>query len=140
MNAKKDSNGYFAAMILVPLCILILAYAVEVLTDDEPAVVAVAQPKVDKSPEMQAQRRAFIDKLIQQRVFSQVKVNGNVPYVYVTPSFLQGDIQDKEKIISVVYSFYYNGSNDLDFVRLLDSKTGKTIGSYSMVQGGLKMD
>ena len=95
---------------------------------------------IDKSAEMQAGRKEFIDKMVAQQIFSEVRTSsGNKPYVYVTSKFLEGDnIQDKETIISVVYAFYYDGTNDLDFVQLLDSRTGKPIGTYSLVQGGLK--
>ncbi len=80
--------------------------------------------------------------MIAQGIFSEVKLSdGNRPYVYVMPTFLEGgNIQDKATIISVVYAFCYDGTNDLDFVQLLDSRTGKRIGTYSLVQGGLKME
>ena len=129
------------------LIIAMWAYGPEDRSSTDAPTQTTARPTppslpIDKSAKMQASRQEFIDKMIAQRIFSEVKFSeGNRPYVHVMPTFLEGDnIQDKATIISVVYAFCYDGTNDRDFVQLLDSQTGKRVGTYSLVQGGLKMD
>jgi hypothetical protein len=95
---------------------------------------------IDKSPEKQAERKKFIEKLIAQGVFQKVDtMGGNLPKIYVWPSFYNIDLDTKQSFVSVVYAYYFDGSNFTDSVVLRDSRTGKDVGSYNPNLGGLKM-
>ena len=95
---------------------------------------------VDKSAAMQAKRRELIDKLIKQGVFQKVEVPGSLPRIWVRPVFYTLDFDTKESFVSVVYAFYFDGSNASDMVRIFDSRSGKQVGRYSALIGGLKLD
>ncbi len=47
------------------------------------------------------------------------------------PSFYALDFDEKKAFVGVVHAYYYDGTGSLDVVRLIDSRTGKTIGSFS---------
>lgn len=48
------------------------------------------------------------------------------------------DYETKAKLISVVFAFYFDGSNSSDAVVLIDSVSGKRVGIYTEL--GLKLD
>lgn len=109
-------------------------------------VVAPAKPapkvdvqKIDKSDAMQAGREKLIQKLINEGVFLKVEVPGSLPRVFVTPAFHALDIETKEKFVSVVYAFYFSDHSIRNVVRVMDSRTGKEVGTFSALNPGLKM-
>lgn len=105
----------------------------------QPAPVARVAT-LDKSEAMQADRKSFIEKLIGQGVFQKIEVPGNLPRLWVRSAFYALDFDMKQKFVGVVYAYYFDGSNDTDTVRIFDSRTGKEVGSYANVQGGLQLD
>lgn len=97
-----------------------------------------AAATIDKSPQLQAERQAFIQRLIQQGGIQKIETPGNLPRAWVTRTFMSLDFDTKAKLIGVVYAFYFDGSNSSDVVVLIDSVTGKRVGIYSDL--GLKLD
>ena len=96
-------------------------------------------PSIDKSPEKQAARKRLIEKLISEGVFQKVDtMGGNLPKAYVRPAFYNLDFETKQQFVSVVYAYYFNGSNISDLVILRDSRGGKDVGDYAPSRG-LKM-
>jgi len=123
---------------------MFVAFVAPRTTDPRSATTAVSKLKepaatVDKSATMQADRQTFIQKAIKNGAFTKIEVPGSLPRVWVTPAFMDLDFDTKTKFISVVYAYYFDGSNETDTVRLFDSRSGKEVGGYSMVYGGLKM-
>jgi hypothetical protein len=98
-----------------------------------------AAATIDKSPEMQADRKKLIEGLVAEGVFQKVEVPGSLPRLWVRPAFYSLEFERKEKFVSVVYALYFDGSKQTDSVRIFDSLSGKEVGSYSLVSGGLKM-
>ena len=88
---------------------------------------------------MQADRKKLIEKLIEQGVFQKIEVPGFLPRLWVRPGFYIADFDQRESFVSVVYAYYFDGSDPTDSVKLFDSQSGKEVGSYSIVAGGLKM-
>ena len=111
------------------------------LNDKAPATSAgkVSAPRVDRTPAKQKERWAFIEKMVRQGVASKVECPGSVARMWVGPVFYRLDFDDKQTFVSVVYAYYYDGSRDEDFVKLLDSKSGNEVGTFARWQGGLKM-
>lgn len=93
---------------------------------------------IDKSAEMQADRKAFIEKAIANGAFQKIEIPGSLPRLWVKPGFYTLDFDDKASFVSVVYAYYFDGSNSRDVVRIFDSKSGKSIGAYSDL--GLNLD
>ncbi len=95
---------------------------------------------VDKSEKMQADRKKFIEGLIQRGVWGKVTSSpGGLPKIWVRPGFYALDFDDKQVFVGVVYAYYFDGKDPLDSVRLIDNNTGKEVGSYNPTLGGLKL-
>ena len=103
---------------------------------------------VPTSPELQAGRLAFIQKLTARGLFTTVEQPADLPHVWVTPAFRALDYQTQNKFLGVVFAYYYAGTsgpkNPLrDYSRIVvlkDSQTGKRIGTFSRVSAGLEYD
>lgn len=89
------------------------------------------KPTIDKSASMQAQRQKLIDQFISQGFFTEVVKQGNgMPRVWVTPRFTASNLKDKQNALSVVYAFYFDGSETFASLALIDSRTGKEVGRF----------
>lgn len=117
----------------------VVALVVMVSSTDRGARPSTKRPaaKVEKSAEIQQQRREFIEKLIRNGIFAKVECLAEFPSVWVTPKFLGLDFDAKDQFISVVYAYYFEGEEG--HVYVIDNNTGKEIGSYSHATVGLKM-
>jgi hypothetical protein len=97
-------------------------------------------PKVDASPEMQEKRLALIEDCISKGIFYKVEKPATYPHVWVTPLFHSLNFDDKQAFISVVFAYYISKDPACDMVVLYDSKTGKEVGVFAEVYGGLKLE
>ena len=108
-------------------------------TSGKPARSSVARiANIDKSEKMQEQRKEKIAKLIKNGAFQKVEVSGGIPHVWVSQGFYALHPATKAEIISVVYAYYFDGSNSSDSVRVIDSFSRELVGSFSPITG-LKM-
>jgi hypothetical protein len=89
--------------------------------------------------DMQGDRKSFIRKLIDKGVFQKVEVPGNLPHLWVKPAFYSLDFDTKSKFVNVVYAYYTAQNPKYNIVVLYDSRTGKEVGKYAEVYGGLKL-
>lgn len=90
--------------------------------------------------DMQSDRKAFIQKLMNKGVFQKVEVPGNLPHLWVKPAFYTLDFDTKSKFVNVVYAYYITQDPKYNIVVLYDSQTGKEVGKYAEVYGGLKLN
>ncbi|MBN8959329.1 MAG: hypothetical protein J0H17_22685 [Rhizobiales bacterium] len=120
--------------------IIVLSVAIFCLcgTTSRQAVEA-AGIKIDKSESAQKKRKALMKKLMNLGIFLKVEVPGSLPRLYVRPKFYALDIDTKSSFVSVVYAYYFDGTDESALVRIFDGQNGKEIGSYSIVGGGLKL-
>lgn len=92
------------------------------------------------SADMQSDRMAFIQKLIDQGIFQRVDLPANLPHLWLRPAFYALDFIMKQKFVNVVYAYYITEDPSYNIVVLYDSRTGKQIGKYAEVYGGLKLN
>ena len=90
--------------------------------------------------EVQVKRQQFIQKMTNQGIFGKIEASNGVPKVWVTPVFHQLDFNLKQKFCGVVYAYYKEVDSSVTVMRLIDSKTGKSVGVFSETYGGLKID
>ncbi|UJW87922.1 hypothetical protein [Devosia sp. SL43] len=103
------------------------------------AVAAAPVATIDKSEAMQADRLAFLQRMINERVFTKFEQPGTLTRAFVGPAFYAATIDQKQSFVSVVYAYSYDGSNATDSVRLFDGQTGKEIGRYPNASGRLEL-
>lgn len=131
------------SIIAIVFVVAIIGAVVGGRTDGGPKSIASRPAQVatiDKSAAMQADRKKLIEKLIGEGVFQKVETPGTLPRLWVRPRFYAAEFDQKQSFVSVVYAYYFDGSNETDSVRIFDSRSGKEVGSYSAVQGGLKLN
>lgn len=90
--------------------------------------------------DMQQNRAAFIQRLIDNDIFQKVEIPGDLPRLWVKPSFDSLDYDTKSKFVNVVYAYYVTENPKYNIVILYDSRTGKKVGTYSEKDGGLKLN
>ncbi|MCK4326382.1 hypothetical protein KAU86_02390 [bacterium] len=144
MISKTHNTSVLNRNILsfVVLAIFVFLAVGSVDTDKDTQKIKKQSPalaKVDKSADMQEQRKQLIEKLITQGIFAKVEVPGSLPRLWVKPAFYTLDFETKEKFVSVVYAYYFDGSNYGDTVRIFDNMSGKEVGSYSLADPGLRL-
>ena len=94
-------------------------------------------------PALQAKRKELVQELIDKGVFAKVTVSSPgstfaTPEAWVTPTFGLLDFDTKQQFCNVVYALYFPDPDDTSrghSVRLKDSLTGKTVGSYTLLTG-----
>lgn len=88
-------------------------------------------PKLNKSPQAQAQREAAIEEFTRLGVIDHVELVGRTPHVSVGPAFYLASFDSKQTAMSVVAARYYDEDDDICLVTLKDNATGKRIGKFS---------
>ena len=88
--------------------------------------------KIDKEPETQAKRKTLLQRLSNEGVFIKAELPGGLPRVWVGPAFYTLDFETKREVVSIVYSYYLDGSDPIATVRIFDGQTNKEIGDYNV--------
>jgi len=101
-----------------------------VAATDSPAVTVV-----DLASMTQTDRRAFVQKLIRQGVFTGLKISPAPPRVGVTPLFQSLNPDLKRQFISVVEAYVHNGATTTEPLQLIDATNGNAIGTYTVADG-----
>jgi hypothetical protein len=90
---------------------------------------------MDKSPEKQAKREELLQDLINEGVFYKVEKSGDYPYVYVNTKFYFLSIDEKKSFVNVAFTYFFAQNIKNNFLIVKDSKTGKNIGTFSLLMG-----
>jgi hypothetical protein len=88
--------------------------------------------KIDREPETQAKRKALLQKLSNEGVFIRAELPGGLPWIWVGPAFYTLDFETQRELVSIVYSYYLDGSDPIAAVRIFDGRTNKEVGDYNM--------
>ena len=138
-GAKRSSEQYGCGTLVVASLFALIVWGMvsnswrEHDSDASATPAAPAKPAItiDKSEQMQADRKKLIEKMIAQGVIQKVSVTaGGVPEMFVRPSFYGLDFDTKNSFASVVFAFHFNGTEKFPSIRLRDSRTNKEIGTY----------
>jgi hypothetical protein len=95
--------------------------------------------KIDRGPETQAKRKVLLHRLTNKGVFIKAELPGSLPWVWVGPAFHTLDFETKQEMVSIVYSYYLDGSDPIATVRIFDGQTNKEIGDYTPHGTGLRL-
>ena len=95
---------------------------------------------IDKSPGAQSERKAVLDRLIEQGHVRRYDRKGAATVqVSLRPSFYELDEKTRTKYLHEVYAYYFDGSSTTDTLVLRDSRHGNNVGRYSPYGEGLVM-
>ncbi len=90
-------------------------------------------------PEIQQKRLAFIKNTKALGLITGIDDNSPVTRVRVGPKFMSLSTGEKEDILNVVWAYYKTEDPQKNIILVIDQKSGKEIGEYSLANGGLKM-
>lgn len=95
---------------------------------------------IDKSTRSQAERKAVLDRLIEQAYVRRYDRKGPASVqVALRPSFYQLDEETRTKYLHEVYAYYFDGSSTTDTLTLRDARHGNNVGRYNPYTDGLVM-
>jgi hypothetical protein len=103
----------------------------------EPAVTAPEKPAVKRPADTQKKLDSFVADAIRAGVFSKVECRQQGGTVGVTPAFMVGSFDAKQKVLETVWLKCFSGS-ELAVLRLVDSRTNRPVGTY--IPGRLELD
>ena len=104
------------------------------------AACDTAGVKIDKSPEAQKKREAFIQTLRQEHILDKIDFSTLAPRVWVAPGFESLQFEHKQNISAMIFAYHFpDGTSSGNFLRLIDGRTGKEVGQYRPARG-LMMD
>jgi hypothetical protein len=122
-----------ACLFLMPFVLIGGCVILAVATGEKPKPTATA---ADVSPAAQAERKALIEKLIGRGIFQKVDRPGTIPQVWITPTYRLLNYDDKVTFIEVAFVYFFPTIETYgEHVRLKDSISGETVGSYSPTLG-----
>lgn len=90
-------------------------------------------------PEIQQKRQAFIKNAIAVGLIVSIEDTSPATSVRVGPKFISLSSADKEDILNVVWAYYKTEDPQKNIVVVINQKSGKEIGEYSLANGRLKM-
>jgi len=104
------------------------------------AAIAASLPDAEgPDPNLQAERRQLIAKMINEGIFRKLEFTSTLQYLWVDNSFYSLPYENKKGFVSIVYFYFFDLQKipSGDVVVLKDFRTGKRIGQFSNY--GLKM-
>jgi len=90
---------------------------------------------IDKSSELQRERKAWIQKLVDTEVFSTVRLSNGIAEVHALQAFHDRSFAEQQEAVAVVYAYYFDGSRPEDHVCVLEAATQVEIGRYTIADG-----
>ena len=95
---------------------------------------------IDKSSAAQAERKAIMDRLIEQGYVRQYAKKGPASVqVTLRPAFYELDQPTRTRYLHAVYAYYFDGSSTTDALALRDARHGNNVGAYNPYTDGLRM-
>jgi hypothetical protein len=136
MSTKINLSVRWKWFIGVGLSLTFLSANAEALTSAAAAPTATAHRG---DPDIQQKRLAFMKNTIALGLIKGIDDNSPITRVRVGPKFISLPAGEKEAIINVVWAYYKTEDVQKNVVLVIDQKSGKEIGEYSLAKGGLKM-
>lgn len=119
----------FGGMFLIALVVTIVGQNAPQNGTGTAASTAAAAPAIDCS--QTDERKALVQKLLNQEYFNSVQYTDGVARISVMPSFVESlKFEDKQQFISVAALVNRCEGGDLS-VRIIDAMNNETIGFYS---------
>ncbi len=108
-------------------------------TTTAPAATAPTFTAHRGDPKIQQKRLAFIKNVSSFGIIAGIEDKGPVTRVLAGQKFIALSFEEKEDILNVVWAYYKTKDPQKNVVLVIDQKSGKEIGEYSLANRGLKM-
>ena len=132
MNLSVSWKWFFG----VGLILVYFAAAAEALP---PSASAPTSKTHHGDPELQKKRLVFVKNVIELGLISKIEDDSPITRVLVGKKFISLSFEEKEDILNVVWAYYKTQDPQKNVVLVIDQKSGKKLGEYSLAYGGLKM-
>jgi hypothetical protein len=99
------------------------------------AAAEAARNRIDKGPEIQADRARFIAQLQAEGVLGKVNCSTYAADAKVTAAFDALPFDEKQSALGVVYAFCFDSKKLGNFVTLRSQTTNKDLGTYTVERG-----
>ncbi len=90
-------------------------------------------------PKIQQKRLAFIKNVSSFGLIAGIEDKGPVTRVLAGQKFIALSFDEKQDVLNVIWAYYKTKDPQRNVVLVIDQKSGKEIGEYSLANGGLKM-
>jgi hypothetical protein len=104
-----------------------------------PAAAAPVYAAHHGDPKIQQKRLAFIKNAIALGLISKIEDSSPITRVRVGQKFILLSFEEKEDILNIVWAYYKTEDPQKNVVLVIDQRSGKKLGEYSVANGGLKM-
>jgi hypothetical protein len=132
MNLSVRWKWFFG----VGLILVFFSANAEALT---PAATAPASTPHHGDPKIQQKRLAFIKNAIALGLISKIEDSSPITLVRVGQKFISLSFEEKDDILNIVWAYYKTEDPQKNVVLVIDQRSGKKLGEYSLANGGLKM-
>lgn len=140
-GASQKSAQYGCGTLIIVVIVGFILYSVFVPDRSGPSRTdrASSAPTytVDTSETAQSARQELLQEMVNAGFFHRIEPTKSTARVYVTQQFMALPIDEKERLISAVAAWQYTSTGSAH-VRLVDYRTGKTVGSF-LPPGGLSL-
>lgn len=137
LHCRKDQAGLFwVEIFLIGLRTLFLAIIIISSIDYAEAEDVQAKRYAYSIQELvQARRYASFQELIKEGIFVKVEMPASLPQVWVKPRFYALNFEQKQNLISLVWTYYNVKDSAIKTVVVYDSTTGKEVGTFNKAYG-----
>ncbi len=108
-------------------------------TATEPAATAPTFTAHRGDPKIQQKRLAFIKNVSSFGLIAGIEDKGPVTRVLTGQKFIALSFEEKQDVLNVIWAYYKTKDPQRNVVLVIDQKSGKEIGEYSLANRGLKM-
>ncbi len=132
-----SANGKW--FIGISLILVVFSVNAEAQTPAATAPTSTSSTGHRGDQDIQQKRLAFVKNATALGFITGIDDSSPVTRVSVGEKFISLSSGEKEDILNVVWAFYKTEDPQKNVVLVIDRKSGKEIGEYSLANGGLKM-
>lgn len=134
---RRSALRPFLIILLAMLGFIVISlFASNPSTPDQPQSY---EPTGDRSEKTQAARKQLLEQMITAGAFTKVQLVADTGRVYVGKRFSEFTYDQKQGVMSGLYTYFFPTIKPHQQIRLIDGYTNKTIGRFS-AENGLDLD
>ncbi len=125
--------------LFIEVVLVLLLFSSSITVSAAPPATSPTSTAYRGDPKIQEKRLAFIKNAISFGLIAGIEDNDPITRVLAGPKFIALPFEQKEDILNIVWAYYKTKDPQKNVVLVIDQKSGKEIGEYSLANRGLKM-